>query len=125
MEILAICSPHFVPLGKGRDRKTLFFRVKQQKMQSQRRDPVKKCFQIETFPNTNEILRTLYLFSQDCTFLKAGRLENSCLPHYFGNFPFTSLLGVSFRKESGPEKSGQELKSTYLLSSTTYLQLHI
>ena len=62
--VLAICSPNFVPVGKGRDWKTLlFFMV-----------PIsqKKC-QAEG-EAINKILSTLILCG-DCTFLKARGLE--------------------------------------------------
>ena len=54
---------------------------------------------IETFLYENKILRTHNFFCQDCTFLKARGLENSCLLHQTCNVQITGLLHVKLVKE--------------------------
>ena len=82
--ILAICSLNFVQGGKGRDQKVLFFAGWDIKKRQAGGDffmsnPVNKCFLNESFLYKNKIWWIHNFFSSDCTFVKAGGLENSCL----------------------------------------------
>ena len=62
--MLAICSPNFIQVGKGRDWKMVFCRVRDIKnVEPKARlffmsNPVKNCFLIESFRYENKILRT-------------------------------------------------------------------
>ena len=76
--ILAICSPNCIQIWKGRDRNTVFFRVRHKKCRAKGEtffvsNPVKKYVLIETFLYENKILTTHNFFCRKLHFFKSKR----------------------------------------------------
>ena len=83
---LVICSPNCVQIWKGRDRKTVFCRVRHKKCRAKG----ETFFYVEPCKKTVFWLKPFYMrtkfwehnfFCRNCTFFKARGLANSCLLH--------------------------------------------